>query len=197
MFSLFFNISYFDADEYEDWKKSILNYYGDQIKFEEDKNYSNSREENLEDGTRGGFGGSSRGESFGDGTRGGFGGSSSSGTSTSSSSSSEWCTELMSVWSLIGYLIQILYVTAPLLLIVTGSITLIKAMMQKDESSIKKAQNVLIKKIIAAVAVFLVVTITKIVVGFIGDDGWQQCAKCALNPKSGSCELNISSSAGY
>ena len=110
---------------------------------------------------------------------------------------SEWCTELMSVWSLIGYLIQILYVITPLLLIVTGSITLIKAMMQKDESSIKKAQNVLIKKIIAAVAVFLVVTITKIVVGFIGDEGWQQCAKCALNPKSGSCELNISSSAGY
>ena len=102
---------------------------------------------------------------------------------------SEWCTELMSVWSLIGYLIQILYVIAPLLLIVTGSITLIKAMMQKDESSIKKAQNLLVKKIIVAVIVFLMVSITKMVIGLVADEGWTTCANCAFNPSQENCGI--------
>lgn len=130
-------------------------------------------------------------------TSGGSIGSNNADGPSTGTSSSAWCEQFNQVWYVFGIIIQIIYVVTPLLLIVTGSITMIQAMMQKDESSIKKAQNVLIKKIIAAVAVFLVVTITKIVVGFIGDEGWQQCAKCALNPKSGSCELNISSSAGY
>ncbi len=104
---------------------------------------------------------------------------------------SEWCQELTSVWTLIGYVVAIAYVAAPLILIISGSIGMLKAMTQKDEAAITKAQNVLVKKIIAAVAVFLVVTITKLVVGIFGDGGWMDCAKCVLNPREPACKIEI------
>lgn len=104
--------------------------------------------------------------------------------------SSEWCTELVGVWTLIGYIIRTLYVLAPLLFIVTGSITLLKALTEKDESAIKKAQKLLVKKIIAAVAVFLVLTVTQIVIGVVADKGWEQCAECVLHPNNSNCGIS-------
>ena len=104
-----------------------------------------------------------------------------------------WCKELNSVWTLLGYLLKIAYVLTPVLLILTGSISLLTAMVNKDDSAIKKAQQVLIKKIIAAVAVFLVITITNIVLSLVasdvqnGEGNWTECAYCFLKPGEGDC----------
>lgn len=104
-----------------------------------------------------------------------------------------WCKELNSVWTLFGYILKIAYVLTPVLLILTGSISLLTAMVNKDDSAIKKAQQVLIKKIIAAVAVFLVITITNIVLSLVasdvqnGEGNWTECAYCFLKPGEGDC----------
>lgn len=115
-------------------------------------------------------------------------GSSASG-SGGKGSGTAWCEQFNQVWYVFGIIIQIIYVVTPLLLIVTGSITMIQAMMKKDESEIKKAQNLLVKKIIVAVIVFLMVSITKMVIGLVADEGWTTCANCAFNPSQGNCGI--------
>lgn len=111
------------------------------------------------------------------------GGSSSGSTGVSSSSGlSGWCSKLNSVWFILGRILQVIYVATPLLLIVTGAITFLQAMTNKDSSAISKAQQALVKKIIAAVLIFLLLPITKLSLKLVADEGWYDCAKCVFSP---------------
>ena len=104
-------------------------------------------------------------------------------------SSTELCTTLGPVWTIFGYIIFAIKIVVPLLLIVTGMIALAKAVMQQDEKEIKKAQGVLISKLITAVLVYLVITITGVVVGLVSKEDWEGCAKCAFSPFTAGCEI--------
>lgn len=103
-----------------------------------------------------------------------------------------WCSELNVLWRMCGYLLMAAYVLAPVMLIVTGTITLLKAIAQKDDGAVKKAQNILIRKTIAAVAVFLVITVTRVALSLVASDAqgqkgnWEECASCFLSP--GDCK---------
>lgn len=92
------------------------------------------------------------------------------------------CTTLAPVWTIFGYVIFGIKVVVPLLLIVYGMIGMAKAVMGKDEKEIKAAQNLLVKRLIAAALVYLVITITGIVVNLVADDTWKGCANCAFHP---------------
>ena len=85
------------------------------------------------------------------------------------------CEDLKVVWTLFGYVIWAIKVVVPLLLIISGMITMAKAVMEKDEKKIKDAQNLLIKKVIAAVIVYLVITVTKVVIGLVATGGLGIC----------------------
>ena len=95
------------------------------------------------------------------------------------------CGELGVAWTLLGYVIWGIQVVTPILLIISGMITMIQAMTAEKGDGLTKAQNELIKKIISAVAVFLVIWGTKLVVNLIANDSWQGCAHCAFEPFSG------------
>lgn len=97
------------------------------------------------------------------------------------------CGELNVVWTLFGYIIWGIKVVVPLLLIISGMITMAKAVMEKDEKKIKDAQNLLVKKVIAAVIVYLVITITKVVIGLVATDDWKACVECAFSPFGANC----------
>ena len=97
------------------------------------------------------------------------------------------CTDLAPVWTILGYIILAIQVIVPILLIISGMITMAQAVMEKEESKIKAAQNLLVKKIIAAVIAFLVIAITKIVVDLVVTGGWEDCIKCALHPTQEGC----------
>lgn len=97
------------------------------------------------------------------------------------------CTDLAMVWTILGYIILAIQVLVPILLIISGMITMAQAVMEKDEGKIKKAQDLLVKKIIAAVLCFLVIAITKVVVNLVASGAWQDCAKCALSPFADGC----------
>lgn len=97
------------------------------------------------------------------------------------------CEKLKVVWTLFGYVIWAIKVVVPLLLIISGMITMAKAVMEKKEDDIKKAQNLLIKKVIAAVIVYLVITVTKVVIGLVAVGDWETCVECAFKPFSGNC----------
>lgn len=85
-----------------------------------------------------------------------------------------------SVTSLIVSLIQI---GVPVLLIVFGMLDLGKAVMAQKEDEIKKGQGLFIKRLIAAVLVFLVVFISKTVIGLVAPDkdgNVTNCVNCFI-----------------
>lgn len=97
------------------------------------------------------------------------------------------CEDLNVVWTIFGYVIWGIKVVVPLLLIISGMITMAHAVMEKDEKKIKDAQNLLVKKVIAAVIVYLVIVLTGVVVGLVADNSWKTCANCAFHPFSDGC----------
>lgn len=81
----------------------------------------------------------------------------------------------------------IIQMGVPILLIVFGAIDLGKAVMSSDDKEIKGATSKLIKRCVAAIAVFFVVTIVTLLMGLFtssdsdveGTANWADCWKAA------------------
>ena len=93
---------------------------------------------------------------------------------------------------LISFLVNLLKIATPIILIFVSIITMFKAIVASKEDEIKKAQSSLIKKIIAAVMVFLVIHIVQFVIMKVADstetDNISKCLTCFLN---NDCEDSI------
>lgn len=84
----------------------------------------------------------------------------------------------------IGY--TIIQVAVPILLVVMGSLDLVKGLYASKEDEIKKGQQTFIKRLIAAALIFFVFAITKVVVSFAADGTSSkilECAECFLEAK--------------
>lgn len=75
------------------------------------------------------------------------------------------------VFNVVSMIIMLIQVVVPILLIIWGMIDFAKAVIGGDEDKIKSGQKVFIKRLIAAVLVFLVVTIVKLLVNLVGQLG--------------------------
>ena len=93
--------------------------------------------------------------------------------------------------ALISFAVNLLKIATPIILIFISIITLLKALTAGKEDEIKKAQSSLIKKIIASVMVFFVISIVQFIVSKVASDrdykGITECFNCFLNNK---CEVN-------
>lgn len=93
---------------------------------------------------------------------------------------------------LISFLVNLLKIATPIILIFVSIITLFKAIVASKDDEIKKAQSSLIKKIIAAVMVFFVVSIVQFVISKVADSseqgGIESCLSCFLN---NDCENSV------
>lgn len=95
----------------------------------------------------------------------------------------QYCNDIGPLINLIKHgLIPILQLGIPLVLIVFGMLDLGKAVIASKEDEIKKAQGMLIKRAIYAVAVFFVVLIVQLIFGIVAnstDNGeansWSAC----------------------
>lgn len=76
---------------------------------------------------------------------------------------------LMPALGLVKKFIDLLKILVPIALIIWGIIDLTKAVMASDDSAMKKAQGALVKKILAAVCVFLVPTIMNAVLSIVAN----------------------------
>lgn len=85
--------------------------------------------------------------------------------------------------------VNLLKIGTPIILIVVSIISLLKALAGSKEDEIKKAQSSLIKKIIAAVMVFFVISIVQFVILKFADtaekDDFSSCLTCFLNNDCG------------
>lgn len=99
------------------------------------------------------------------------------------------CSATEPVWTIFGYIIWAIKIVVPLLLIVSGMIVMAKAVMSKEEKEIKSAQQHLVKKVIAAVIVYLIITITGVIVKLVSNNvSWDDsCYRCVWDPFS--CHL--------
>lgn len=78
------------------------------------------------------------------------------------------------IWIIVR-VFDIIKIIIPIALILFGTIDLGKAIMAGDEKEIKAATQVLIKRAIAAVAVFLLVTVVMLLTRIVGGEGWKTC----------------------
>lgn len=80
--------------------------------------------------------------------------------------------------SIISIVYNIIQVAVPILLIVLGSIDLVKSISAQKEDEIKKGQNMFIKRLIAAVMVFLIFIIVKFVISVAADESSNDILEC-------------------
>lgn len=90
-----------------------------------------------------------------------------------------YCEELAPVIGIVKGVITLIQWGVPILLIVFGTLDLAKAVIAGKEDEMKKAQSTLIRRVIYAVAVFLVVQIAIFATGLVGAKEWQQCWEAA------------------
>lgn len=97
-----------------------------------------------------------------------------------------YCDDLRPVIIFIKAVLQIIQIGIPIILIVMGTIDLGKAVLSSDDKEIKGATGRLVKRAIAAVAVFFVGTIVSLLMNLFsgtGDDledsanDWRDCWK--------------------
>ena len=75
-------------------------------------------------------------------------------------------------------------VVVPILLVIFGSLDLLKGVTAGKEDEIKKGQQIFIKRLIAGVLVFFVFTIVQLIVSFAAGDESQNissCINCFIN----------------
>ena len=101
----------------------------------------------------------------------------------------DYCGDLGPVIKFAKSILTLIQIGIPIVLIIMGTIDLGKAVLSSDEKEIKGATGKLIKRCIAAVAVFFVSTIVYLVMNLVADanakdsngTGWGNCWKGTAN----------------
>lgn len=82
---------------------------------------------------------------------------------------------VLQVMGIVRLIMNVICIVIPIVLIIIGSFDLFKAVTAAKEDKIKESQKILIKRIIAAVIVFLVPTIVTVLMNLIGVNEWKTC----------------------
>ena len=89
--------------------------------------------------------------------------------------------------NLVSLVINIIKVAVPIILIIFGMLDLGKAVTGGKEDDIKKGQTILVKRIIAAISVFLVISIVQLVFSLLAtasgdtENNVSACISCFTN----------------
>lgn len=87
------------------------------------------------------------------------------------------------ILKIVGIVVLGIKIAVPIILIVVGMFDLAKAVGEKDEGKIKEAQQKLVKRAIAAVLVFLVITLVGILMRIINKNPeYKNCIECINHP---------------
>ena len=86
------------------------------------------------------------------------------------------------IFSLLGNLFSIIQIAVPIIIIIMGTIDLVKAMMANDPSTTKKAQTTFIKRLIVAVCIFFVLPLISFLMSLLGENMNNPCMTCFSNP---------------
>ncbi|MEG2620841.1 MAG: hypothetical protein RSA10_01960, partial [Bacilli bacterium] len=82
---------------------------------------------------------------------------------------------MLTIVAIIGLVLRVIQWVVPIILILLGTIDLVKAVTQGKDEDIKKSQKTLISRAIAAVVVFLIPLIVSTIMGLLGTNDWKKC----------------------
>ena len=92
-----------------------------------------------------------------------------------------------SIPKMVNIIYNIIQIVVPIVLVIFGSLDLVKGIMGQKEDEIKKGQQVLIKRLVAAALIFFVLAAVKIVVSMVADKSQTgnmvDCIECFINNK--------------
>lgn len=96
------------------------------------------------------------------------------------------CSDIAPVIKFVKSIFTLIQWLIPIGLIIMGSIDLGKAVLSSDDKEIKQATSKLVKRAIAAVAVFFIVLLVQLVMGLVSDsqNGKNNIMECWKNPES-------------
>ncbi|MBQ7140301.1 MAG: hypothetical protein IJO32_02215 [Bacilli bacterium] len=86
------------------------------------------------------------------------------------------------IFGFIGHIINIIQIAIPVLIIVMGTIDLVKAVVAQKPDEMKKAQSILIKRLIIGVVIFFVPMIVKFLIGMVDGNNDNACIDCLNTP---------------
>ena len=92
-------------------------------------------------------------------------------------------TDLLSIIGIAKTVLRVLQIGIPIILLIFVTIDMGKAVMAGDEKEIKAATNILIKRAVAAVIVFLLFMVVSVITGWVGGTEWKECWAAARNSK--------------
>ena len=81
------------------------------------------------------------------------------------------CDDIAPIIRFIKAIFNLIQIVIPIGLIIMGSVDLGKAVLSSDDKEIKQATGKLVKRAIAAVAIFFLVLLVKLVIGLVADSG--------------------------
>lgn len=88
----------------------------------------------------------------------------------------EICTkDMTNILAIVYFALTVIQWVVPIILIVLGSIDLVRAIVAGKDEEIKKHQLTLFKRLIAAVIVFLIPLLVSLIMGFLGTDEFTTC----------------------
>ena len=90
---------------------------------------------------------------------------------------------LMKIWRFIGVMLEIIRIAVPIILIIMGSLDFAKAVMAGKEDDIKKSQMAFVKRSIAAVIVFFVPFVVRILMDVL-EVNTSPCLECIIDTKN-------------
>ena len=85
---------------------------------------------------------------------------------------------------LTSYIMTIVQIAVPVILVIIGSIDLIKGITSQKDDEIKKNQKIFIKRLIVAVLIFFIIVIVKFIISLVADSSSgniSSCIDCFLN----------------
>ncbi len=85
----------------------------------------------------------------------------------------DYCGDLKTVINFLKAILTIIQWAIPIMLIIMGSIDLGKAVLSSDDKEIKGATSRLVKRAIAAVAVFFIPILVNLLITMVGNTGTQ------------------------
>ena len=87
------------------------------------------------------------------------------------------------VLELSNTIVNVLQIAVPVILIIMGMIDLVKAISSQKDDELKKAQGVLIKRLIIGVLFYFIIFIVKLLLSAIGGnkDGLWNCVQCFIS----------------
>lgn len=85
--------------------------------------------------------------------------------------------ETVKIFIFIGKIVTILKIIVPIILVIIGSVDLIKAVMAQKDDEIKKAYSTLLKRVIIGVVIFFLPGLVKMVIN-LADNNDKSNSKC-------------------